>query len=172
MAKRSPEEIKEYKRQHYLANKEKYKERVAKWEKENPERKAASARKDYLKRREHILSVNKAYRETLPKEKLREYETKWRKANVEKVRAASNNRRKKVKNATPPWVSLQETRCFYEMAARVSKCLGISHDVDHYYPINGNNSCGLHVPWNLRVIPSSLNRKKSNTIPKDTHNDP
>lgn len=40
-----------------------------------------------------------------------------------------------------------------------------AHDVDHIQPLNGEDRCGLHVPWNLQVIPAKKNRKKGNKAP-------
>ncbi|MFV0513487.1 MAG: hypothetical protein ACK5MY_07635 [Jhaorihella sp.] len=43
---------------------------------------------------------------------------------------------------------------------------GILHEVDHLVQLFGQNKSGeivirgLHVPWNLRAIPRSLNRKR------------
>jgi hypothetical protein len=34
--------------------------------------------------------------------------------------------------------------------------------VDHEIPLQGENISGLHVPWNLQVIPASKNQSKGN----------
>jgi hypothetical protein len=56
---------------------------------------------------------------------------------------------------------------FYKEARRLTEETGVLHVVDHYWPINGKGSCGLHVPWNLRVITGSDNDSKGNKEPED-----
>lgn len=74
-------------------------------------------------------------------------------------------------DAVPKWLSgehRQQILEVYKAAEALHKATGIPHEVDHIVQLVGKNKagepviCGLHVPWNLRAIPWSLNRKRGN----------
>ena len=70
--------------------------------------------------------------------------------------------------AEPAWLSLADQaaiKATFEAAAAATKATGLKHHVDHVYPLNGKTSCGLHVPWNLAVIPHGWNVSKNNAMP-------
>ena len=102
----------------------------------------------------------------------------WFRENNERVRAMpsrdralrtmyANNRRCRELQQTPPWVLIADILPFYQEAARLTAETGIQHEVDHVIPLAGKGVHGLHVPWNLEVIPRAINRRKSARI--DTH---
>ena len=67
--------------------------------------------------------------------------------------------------ATPSWLSIKqklEIGELYYLAMELEEETGIKYHVDHIVPLQGNNVCGLHVPWNLQVIPASENLSKGN----------
>ncbi len=66
--------------------------------------------------------------------------------------------------ATPSWVDKNALHGVYVECARITKKTGVKHEVDHIVPLRGQNVSGLHVPWNLRVIPAEDNRKKRNYL--------
>jgi 5-methylcytosine-specific restriction endonuclease McrA len=104
---------------------------------------------------------------TRPAEKLREYRNVWKENNVLQVRADTKARRRKHRDATPPWLTRKqktEIRQLYQITITMTKTTGEQYVVDHIVPLRSPDVCGLHVPWNLRVITREENLKKSNKL--------
>lgn len=105
-----------------------------------------------------------------PTEDKRRYQNKWAEENVVVVRAFTKARRRKHRLATPTWLSdeqFKNIRAIYEQAITLSRTTGVPYVVDHIIPLQHDEVCGLHVPWNLRVITRSENAVKSNKLPDD-----
>ena len=104
---------------------------------------------------------------TRPIEKLREYRNTWKENNIVQVRADTKARRRKHREATPPWLTRKqktEIRQLYQIAITMTKTTGEQYVVDHIVPLRSPDVCGLHVPWNLRVITQEENLKKLNKL--------
>ena len=85
---------------------------------------------------------------------------------------AKQNRRRAVKlRAMPDWCSKEEIDAIYLYCQRISEITGVPHQVDHYYPLQGDTVSGLHVGRNLQVIPATENQSKSNKHPEDIEYD-
>jgi 5-methylcytosine-specific restriction endonuclease McrA len=94
----------------------------------------------------------------------------WQRNNPGTVNANTRKRQAKKLNATPPWLTSGDhdlMRFLYQEAAQMSKDFGTEFEVDHIIPLQGKVVCGLHVPWNLRVVARSQNRRKSSSLPSE-----
>jgi hypothetical protein len=121
----------------------------------------------YQDNREQVIAAAS----TRPVHVKREYQTAWKERNLVWVRADTKARRRKHREATPPWLSRRhkaQTRELYKVAITMSKTTGEQYVVDHIYPLRSDVVCGLHVPWNLRVITQAENLEKSNMLPDDS----
>ena len=106
-----------------------------------------------------------------PVEEKRAYKTSYKKNNPELYKALTSFRRRRFRDATPVWLTHRqksEIRELYKIAVTTSTLTGEPYVVDHIYPINGETVCGLHVPWNLRILTQVDNLRKSNTLPDDS----
>lgn len=136
-------------KRHYEANKQAKIEYQRKWREENREA-----------HREYSRKWN-----TENKEAARERIVSWYKANPGKRTFHSSKRKQAVLKATPTWLSeeqLNDICTTYELSAWCSSVMNTLYHVDHIIPLQGKTVCGLHVPWNLRVIPASVNMSKGN----------
>jgi hypothetical protein len=117
----------------------------------------------YLQNREQVIQAAA----TRPAHVKKEYQAAWKERNIVWVRADTKARRRKHRQATPPWITQKqksEIRQLYQMAITMSKTTGEQYVVDHIIPLRSDYVCGLHVPWNLRVITQEENLKKSNKV--------
>lgn len=81
-------------------------------------------------------------------------------------RAQAGIRRAKKRSATPDWLTGSQKahmKRTYHLAQLMSEITGQQYHVDHIIPLRGEAVCGLHVPWNLRVIPAEINLQKGNS---------
>lgn len=121
----------------------------------------------YLQHRDEVIA--RARLQT--REQKRAYQAAWKARNVVWVRADTKTRRRKHRQATPPWLTRKqksEMRALYQIAITMAKTTGELYVVDHIYPLRSEVVCGLHVPWNLRVITREENLNKSNVLPTDS----
>jgi hypothetical protein len=117
----------------------------------------------YQENREMVIN-NAA---TRPAHVLREYRNTWKTNNKTQIRADTKARRRKHREATPKWLSRKqrsEIRQIYQIAITMTQTTGEQYVVDHIVPLRSDYVCGLHVPWNLRVITQEENLKKSNKL--------
>jgi 5-methylcytosine-specific restriction endonuclease McrA len=66
---------------------------------------------------------------------------------------------------TPRWIKdvfVDEIKVIYRRAKLIKKFTGETWHVDHIVPLKGKKVSGLHVPWNLQLLPASENLAKSN----------
>lgn len=97
------------------------------------------------------------------KEKIREKYKRHYLANPDYYQVKSRIRQEGQLQATPKWLTKEQKSAIsmiYREARKLTKLTGVKHVVDHIGPLNGKNSCGLHVPWNLQVIPETENLRK------------
>jgi len=121
-------------------------------------------KKYYQENRNVILETKKKYHQE-NRDAIAEAKKAWRKENPELASAHAASRRARKKQAQPPWLTeehINQIKAEYKNSKRMKKLTGIEHHVDHIVPLKGENVCGLHVPWNLQVIPAKHNLEKNN----------
>lgn len=106
----------------------------------------------------------KAWREANPEQTKHIYRD-WAQRNKDKVNAKWMQRDASKKCRTPQWLNEDDLWAMeqaYDIAAKRKSQFGVDWHVDHVVPLQGKTVSGLHVPWNLQVIPALANRQKSN----------
>ena len=90
----------------------------------------------------------------------REAARDWGKRNQAKKNHHTAKYRANKRLATPKWLSaeqLEDIEMLYVFCE-----LFEGYEVDHIVPLVHPQVHGLHVPWNLQILPATENRRKSN----------
>jgi hypothetical protein len=135
---------KEYLREYYLKNKDKFAGYAANQIAKDPERvreyKRAYKRRNVAK----VKASNKA----------------WAQRNAGKVTAYARAYQLAKQRAMPSCLTPEQVKQIEQFY--VNRPPG--YHVDHIMPLKGKNSSGLHVPWNLQYLRAAENIKKSNKV--------
>jgi 5-methylcytosine-specific restriction endonuclease McrA len=122
------------------------------------------AKREYYERNKEAVVARAQAR---PDGDKRRYKNNHKIANPDMYKELVSLRRRRFRQATPNWLTAMqrmEIRLKYRLAIELSRATGIRHAVDHIIPLQGEEVCGLHVPWNLQVIPQTENLKKYNKL--------
>lgn len=96
-------------------------------------------------------------------EKRRLARAKWEAKNPGATNAAKAANRVARKERIPTWLSEDDKWLIaelYDLATLRTALFGFVWHVDHVIPLKGKKVSGLHVPWNLQVIPWVDNLRK------------
>ena len=124
--------------------------------------------KEYRKTDKYINYQKKLKENGILREYRKKYESspkfifsilKWRKTDnfliPHKIRQAK--RRAEKLSATPKWANLEKIKEKYKNCPK-------GYHVDHYFPLQGENVCGLHVENNLQYLTAEQNISKGNKL--------
>ena len=143
----------------YEANKEKAKA----YAEANKERRAENKKRWVDENREKVYAENRE-RQRLDKEGAARRTKKYK--STEKGRlamqASRNTYRRYCKQGSLNRYDSSAIYKVYLACKEVNKKTGVEHHVDHIIPIRHPLVCGLHVSWNLQIIPKKDNMEKTN----------
>ena len=141
------------------------------WAADNERRKALpkseaskAAGRRYYERNKEAVKARAAAR---PDEEKKRHKLAYKDANPELYKALASVRKRRHRSATPIWVNAEEKKAIRQMyleAQRLTKLTGERYVVDHIVPLINPDVCGMHVPWNLRIMTQEENLKKSNKL--------
>jgi hypothetical protein len=147
-----------------------FKDKLKRYYQENAETIKAKKRLEYLnpENKKKALERRRNWAKSNPTRQ-KEYNTKYFKTYYQKNReyyiSKEAERRARKLGATPDWLTKEQKSKIvniYKVCKKVSSTTGKLHHVDHIVPLQGENICGLHVPWNLAIIPAKANLEKGN----------
>ena len=151
-------------RKRYSINPDRIRGHSNKWKKGHPDLLRVYRKNYYLNNKEKADNSKRRWLAANPG-LANEMKSNWRKNNPGKSMVSNAKYRASRINASPPWLTREHFRqieSFYLNAKKLTEGTGVRYSVDHIWPLCGKGFTGLHVPWNLRVMPLRENIKKSN----------
>lgn len=141
------------------------------WVKDNAKRKLkpkseaakAAGQRYYARNKSAVIARAQAR----PDADKKAWKKKHKDSNPDYYKTLTSLRKRRHRNATPKWLSAKQkdaVRQLYQIAITMTRTTGERYVVDHIVPLLSHEVCGLHVPWNLRVITQEENLKKSNKL--------
>lgn len=118
------------------------------------------------KNKEKYLEYSRKWLSKNPGIRKEEYKTRRRVRGDEFVESGAMRRARK-HFAVPKWLTdeqRKEIKAFYLHAKDCEAVSGQRYDVDHIVPLDHPDVCGLHVPWNLQVLPKDVNIRKGRSF--------
>ena len=139
---------------------------VSAWAQKNKDKVAANHDAWYQKNKNKKVAYQAAYYQK-NKDERAAYRQK-----IKDTHAARMAARRALKQEALSHLSRQEKlriKRIYAKAQRLTEKTGISHHVDHIFPLKGICCRGKHHPDNLQILKASDNMSKSNKCPLHTH---
>jgi 5-methylcytosine-specific restriction endonuclease McrA len=164
-----PEKRRAQRARYYQKHKDRINAETKLWGQNNPEKRKAIRdkwRNNNLDKARAIESASRKKHIIADKQRKAVY----RQANKGLINFYTATRRSKKSYATPAWLDReqrQEMIQFYKEAKELQWLSLERLEVDHIVPLQGRNVSGLHVPWNLQILPKGLNVKKGNSHDSD-----
>ena len=137
---------------------------VKKYSLKNVDKEASRKRNFQLKNREKINNYARVSYANKP-ELIRQKNSIWAKNNRSVKNTITADRWAAKIQRTPAWLNSEDhwfIKEIYDLATLRSTMTSVKWHVDHIVPLQGENVSGLHVPWNLQVIPATENMSKGN----------
>ena len=180
--------ISETKKNCYIKNIDRYKSKINQYYIDNKET-IIAYQKEYSEiNRDNIVAYKKEYNKNNKerfaplkqecaknyrknnKNKIAKQARDYRRNNKDRINSNTAKRNAAKLQALPKWLTkeeLEQIKELYTCAQMFKLYTGQEYHVDHIVPLQGENVCGLHVPWNLQVIPASENLSKSNKLQEE-----
>ena len=146
---------------YYQQNKARIKARANAYYHRNAEEQLAKQKLRYAANKTAVTARNRQWADE-HRDKMRAYHAAYVSRNTDLWRAQTARYRARKRKACPAWANAFFIREAYALMHMRKRICGGEWHVDHIVPLTSELVCGLHVEYNLRVIPGKANRSKSN----------